>query len=76
MTILTPEQRQAVESAGDQPIEITDPETNTAYVLLKAEVYRRMQAILEEEAEDRREKEAWAKLGRKARSEWAKQNSY
>jgi len=69
MTTLTPELREAVELAGDQPVEITDPETNTAYVLLKADVYRRLRELPEEE--DRRERNAWSKLGRKARSEWA-----
>ncbi len=75
MTALTPELRQAVELAGDKPVELTDPETNVAFVLLKADVYRRMREILDEE-EDRREKDAWSKLGRKARSEWAKENPY
>jgi hypothetical protein len=75
VTTLTPELRQAVELAGDQPVEITDPQTNAAYFLLKADVYKRMREILEEE-EDRREKDAWSRLGRKARSEWAKENPY
>jgi len=75
MTTLTPELRQAVELAGDQPVEITDPQTNAAYVLLKADVYKRMREILDEQ-EDRREKDAWSSLGRKARSEWAKENPY
>jgi len=75
MTTLTPELRQAIELAGDQPVEITDAQTNMAYVLLKADVYKRMREILEEE-EDRREKDAWSKLGRKARSEWAKENLF
>jgi hypothetical protein len=76
MPTLTAEQRQAVESAGEEPVAITDPQTNTAYVRLKADAYRRMRAILEEEAEDRREKDASAKLSRKARSEWAIENPY
>ncbi len=75
MTALTPELRQAVELAGDKPVELTDPETNVAFVLLKADVYRRMREILDEE-EDRREKDAWSKLGRRARSDWAKENPY
>jgi hypothetical protein len=75
MTTLTPDQRRAVEQAGDQPVELTDPQTNTAYILVKAEVFRRMRAA-QEELEDDREKEAWARLGRKARSEWAKENPY
>jgi hypothetical protein len=75
MTTITPELRRAIEQAGDSPIEITDPQTNTAYYLVRADVYKRMQKIMEDE-EDRREKEAWAKLGRKARSEWAQENPY
>ena len=76
MTILNSELREAVElPQGDQPVEITDPQTNTHYILLKAEVYKRMRELLEEE-EDRREKEAWASLGRKARSDWANENPY
>ncbi len=75
MTTLTPELRQAIELAGDKPVEVTDPQTNAAYILIKADVYKRMQEILEEE-EDRREKGAWARAGRKARSEWAKENPY
>ncbi len=75
MTTLTPELRRAVEQAGDRPVEITDPQTNACYVLVKAEIFSRMKEELEEE-QDQREKEAWAKLGRKARSEWAKENPY
>jgi PHD/YefM family antitoxin component YafN of YafNO toxin-antitoxin module len=75
MTTLTSELRQAVELAGDQPVVITDPQTNATYVLLKSDVYKRMRDILEEE-EDRREKDAWSRVGRKARSEWAAENPY
>jgi hypothetical protein len=75
MTTLTPELRQAVEQAGDQPVEINDPQTNTEYILVRADVYKRMCEILEDD-EDRREKGAWAKLGHKARSDWASGNAY
>ena len=75
MTTLNSELRAAVERGGDQPVEITDPLTNTHYILLRADVYKRMREIQEEE-EDRREKVAWASLGRKARSDWAKDNPY
>jgi PHD/YefM family antitoxin component YafN of YafNO toxin-antitoxin module len=75
MTTLTSELRQAVELAGDQPVVITDPQTNATYVLLKSDVYKRMRDILEEE-EDRREKDAWSRVGRKARCEWAAENPY
>ena len=46
MTTLTPELRLAVEQAGDQPVEINDPQTNTEYILLRAAVYKRMREIL------------------------------
>jgi hypothetical protein len=72
MPTLTPEQQRAVEQAGDQPVEITDPRSNTAYVLVKAEIFSRMKEALEDEPE----KFAWANLARKARSEWAKENPY
>jgi hypothetical protein len=75
MTTLTPELRRAVELAGDLPVEIRDLETNASYVLVKAEIFSRMKEELEQE-QDQREKDAWAKLGRRARSEWAKENPY
>jgi len=65
----------AVERAGDHRVEITDPQTNAHCILPRAGVYRQMREILEEE-EDRLETDAWAGLGRKARSGWAKKNPY
>src|SRR5271165_4649429 len=44
MTI-TPEQRHEIEQAG--AIRIEDPETHTAYVILKAEVYERIKPFLD-----------------------------
>ena len=44
MTTLTPEQSQAVARSGDEPASIIDPETNTAYVLLRADVYERLRS--------------------------------
>lgn len=41
MTI-TPELKQAVSQAGDEPVRLEDPETRAAYVLLKREVYERL----------------------------------
>jgi hypothetical protein len=75
MTTLSPELRRAVERAGDQPVQITDPDTNDSYVLVKPEIFSRMKQELEED-QNQREKEAWSKLGRKARSDWAKENAY
>jgi len=42
MPTLSAELRQEIEKAGDDPVRIEDPETHTAYVLLKAEVYDRI----------------------------------
>jgi hypothetical protein len=42
MTTITPEIRQAITQAGEQPVELSDPETNSIYFLVSAEVYARM----------------------------------
>ncbi len=39
---LTPELKRAVEQAGDEPVRIEDPETHTAYLIVREEVYREM----------------------------------
>jgi hypothetical protein len=51
MTITT-ELRQAIEKAGDEPVRIEDPDTHTAYVLVKAEVFDRMRSLKEAEGID------------------------
>ena len=38
---LTPELKQAVEKAGDEPVRVEDPETHTAYLIVREDVYRR-----------------------------------
>ncbi len=42
MIAMAPEIRQAIEEAGEQPVQITDPETNSVYIIVRAEVYHRM----------------------------------
>ena len=44
MTI-TPELKAAV----DEPVELTDPQTDTAYYLVRADVFRELREILEDE---------------------------
>jgi hypothetical protein len=39
MTNLTAELRHEIEMAGDEPVRIEDPETQTTYVLIKADFY-------------------------------------
>ena len=40
MTTITPEIRQAIEQAEEQPTQLTDPETNSVYIIVRAD-YRR-----------------------------------
>jgi len=48
MTTITPEIRQAIEQAGEQPVQLTDPETNSVYIIVRAEVYQRMRALCDD----------------------------
>jgi hypothetical protein len=75
MTTISPEQRIAVAAAGDAPVELADPQTGTAYVLMRADIFQRMHELVEAE-EARREQEAWSRLARKARDQWAQENAY
>jgi hypothetical protein len=50
---LRPELRQAVEKAGDEPVRVEDPETHTAYVIVRENVYRRMRALTAIDHSDR-----------------------
>ncbi len=45
MITITPELRKAIEQSGEQPLRLTDPETNLVYVIVRAEVYERMRAL-------------------------------
>jgi hypothetical protein len=52
VAIITPEQRREIEKAGEHPIRVADPETHTEYVILKADVYEKMRAVMESEKID------------------------
>ncbi|MGP0069696.1 MAG: hypothetical protein ACLQGP_39600 [Isosphaeraceae bacterium] len=75
MTTITSDQRQAAAAAGDSPVELIDPQTGTSYVLMRADVYLQIRERLEAD-EDRRGHQAWAKLARKARDQWTRENPY
>jgi hypothetical protein len=45
---LTPELKQAVEKAGDEPVRVHDPETHIAYVLIKEDLYRALREVVPE----------------------------
>ena len=48
MTTITHEIRQAIEQAGDAPVQSTDPETHAAYVIVRAEVYECTRAFCDD----------------------------
>jgi hypothetical protein len=52
MTI-TPELKQAVEQAGENPVLLEDPETKTAYVVVKREVFEQLMKLMSVEQVDR-----------------------
>ncbi len=45
---LTPELKQAVEDAGGEPVRLEDPETHTAYVVIKENLYRKLSETVPE----------------------------
>jgi hypothetical protein len=51
MTI-TPEMKKAVEQAGAEPVRVEDPESHTAYVVIREDAYRRLRDAVEIETVD------------------------
>jgi hypothetical protein len=49
MTTLTAELRHEIEMAGDEPVRIEDPETQTTYVLIRADLYERIKPATDSE---------------------------
>jgi hypothetical protein len=50
---LSPDLRQAVHQLrGTQPLRVVDPETQTVWVLVRAEIYDQVQAVLHESGEE------------------------
>jgi len=45
---LTPELTHAIENAGGQPVRVEDPETHTAYVVIKEDLYRKLRDAVPE----------------------------
>ena len=48
MTTIPHEIWQAIEQAGEAPVQLTDPKTNAVYVIVRAEVYERMRAFCDD----------------------------
>ncbi|WP_435008422.1 hypothetical protein P12x_005633 [Tundrisphaera lichenicola] len=47
MIALTVEQHRAIEDAGGSPVRVEDLETKTTYVLVNADLYERIRALIE-----------------------------
>lgn len=47
---LTEEQHRLIEAAGGQPIDVVDPQSNRAYILVPAELYQRVRVAFPEVA--------------------------
>ena len=45
MATITPELRQAIEKSGGEPVRVEDPQTNEAYLLVREDVYRKLQLL-------------------------------
>jgi hypothetical protein len=45
---LTPELKQAVDRAGDEPVRVEDPETHTAYVVIREDLYCKLREAVPE----------------------------
>ncbi|HEV2949932.1 MAG TPA: hypothetical protein VGX70_21320 [Gemmataceae bacterium] len=52
MIELTPEQHRVLTQKGNDPLRALDPATNVEYVLLRADVYKRLKAILSDDLPD------------------------
>lgn len=52
MTI-TPEQKAAIDQSGETPVRVEDPETHTAYVIVREDVYRKLFALTAIDHSDR-----------------------
>ena len=51
MIELTPDQHDAIERQGAEPVRAVDRATSTEYVILRAEVYDRLKSLLIEDGE-------------------------
>jgi hypothetical protein len=47
MNSVTPDLLRAINEAGGEPLRLTDPHTNTEYVVLRAEVFDRVKHLLQ-----------------------------
>lgn len=53
MIELTLDQQKVIDASQEEPLQVVDPRTQTAYFLIRSEEYERLQSILDEEARQR-----------------------
>lgn len=52
MATITPEQRQEIDKAGNEPVRIEDPQTREVFVVLREEVYKKLREMMEQDQSD------------------------
>jgi hypothetical protein len=73
MIELTEQQQQTLDR--EQPPRLIDPRNNTAYVLVRADVFERLKDLVED-AEDQVLREAWLRASHQSAVSWMKENPY
>ena len=71
---LTEEQQRAVRNG--EVVHLPSPELGGTVVLLSAAQYQRLRELLEEEAEEKKMREAWLQAFHEAAVSWMKENPY
>ena len=72
----TNDQGQALDALPNEPVQVVDPRTQEAYVLLRADLYARLKGLLGEEEEENAQRKAWLEAATKARRAWVQDNPY
>lgn len=75
MVQLTQEQHDLLQQAGDSPARIVDPTDMQEYVLISADVYARLEALVSS-AEDQVVQAAWQELSRRSAAATMLENPY
>ena len=51
MTSMTPELSQAIHDAAGKPVRIVDPTTHETYVVVREEIFQRVQTLLDDDVD-------------------------
>ena len=72
---LSEHQQQAIDAKNAEPLRLVDPRTAERFVLLRAEQFDRIQALVEE-AQNKAKQAAWIEEATETRRRWAAENPY